>query len=734
MNSLVNLIKKPQSAEGTLMGKLEEVLSQSVSTMHELKPMMASMESLSESQVDALSTACENWESAYKRIASELSIEGLRETQIQAATAITAALSNIKSFMSTKVEVAAPANMDSLTTFVGMEGISDGFSTRAGMGSMSLEAYDEKEIRETVLNTVFYNMQVGRQNEFGEAFFPTVVIDNNNVGVEVKVRLIQVYDEIKHSVRGSVAEFEDRNIIKALVDGTILKNDGTRIFPIFRTGQNEDAFVPSTFIAHRVIKHEGEDIDTAPLAIGKTIDILGLSQTDALLANGTMDMTDTVDPAFSLDAIYLQIDDKSPSTKTDKIRIPVRQLAGSNFVMSVQDMHRLERLTFNTDGIMLNKQTKDVANSALQALAGIATDDLIVFIGVSMYGELNTRDGKLVVHAPEVRLFRVIDGATGQDIALTDSRVTPIATAIKTAKVVGYDVYGFRTNLNRRQRGQLLDNNYYRQIWAVPLRAPITVLHPVSAGDQNDNSDLASLVSATFIRTSNEAVRTLVQTADMLKAHVDNRIARPVSKHTHASALFGVSRFLIDPTFYEREVDIATSVNSLTSFEQAQDVAACLVNHIRDVAYHLYRDSNYQAAIDAQVTGMSGNPTVIVGTDPMTARYLMINGENRLVGPDFKYHVVRSVDNLVMNKIFIAFGYPEQTNGVLNPMHFGNMLWSPEMVLKMPMTINGQVSRELTVQPRFRHIVNVPVMGVLHVKNLPVSLINKTILWQTQKP
>ena len=169
-------------------------------------------------------------------------------------------------------------------------------------------------------------------------------------------------------------------------------------------------------------------------------------------------------------------------------------------------------------------------------------------------------------------------------------------------------------------------------------------------------------------------------------------------------------------------------MNSLTSFEQAQDVAACLVNHIRDVAYHLYRDSNYQAAIDAQVTGMSGNPTVIVGTDPMTARYLMINGENRLVGPDFKYHVVRSVDNLVMNKIFIAFGYPEQTNGVLNPMHFGNMLWSPEMVLKMPMIINGQVSRELTVQPRFRHIVNVPVMGVLHVKNLPVSLINKIVL------
>ena len=54
MNSLVNLIKKPQSAESTLMGKLEEVLSQSVSTMHELKPMMASMESLSESQVDAI--------------------------------------------------------------------------------------------------------------------------------------------------------------------------------------------------------------------------------------------------------------------------------------------------------------------------------------------------------------------------------------------------------------------------------------------------------------------------------------------------------------------------------------------------------------------------------------------------------------------------------------------------------------------------------------------------------
>lgn len=731
MPSLISLIAKRQAPEDQFRAAIDTMVGNSALTSRELSPIVASMESLTETQRDQISDACTGWDADIRRICNEfanngLGLESVSDAQVNASVAIMALLSNPKALAKNKITTQAPQNLPTNTTFVGMEGISDGFEARSQ--ALAMEAYDESAIREMVVNSVFYNMQAARQDEFGEAYFPTVVIDNNTAGVETKIRLIQVYDEIKHAVTGAAAEFEDRNIIKALVDGTILKNDGTRIFPVFRTGQNDASFVPAAYMAPRVIINEGESITTAPLAIGKRVDILGLSQTDALLANGTMDMTDTVDPSFSLDYIYLQVHEGPTKAKTDKIRIPVRALAGSNFVTAVQDMHRLERLTFVTNGIMLNKDTKDVANAALTALADIAGSDLIVFIGVSMFGELNTRDGSLNVYAPEVRLFRVVDGATGQDLALTDARVTPIKAALETAKVVGYDVYGFRTNLNRRQRGQLLDINYYRQIWTVPMRSPMTIVHPLRTGEENVNDDLAALVSGTHIRASNEAVRTLIQTADMIKTHVDGRVARPVSKHTHSSALFGVSRFLVDPAYIERTVDVQASVNSLTSFEQAKDIAALLVNHIRDIASRLYRDSNFQAVIDSGVTGVTGQPTVIIGTDPLTSRYLFIDGENRLTGMDFPFKLVRTPNMAVMNKIFIAFGYPDQNQGTINPMHCGNMLWSPEMVIRADISLNGQISKELTVQPRMRHIWNMPIIGLIHVRNLPEAAVNKIVL------
>lgn len=157
---------------------------------------------------------------------------------------------------------------------------------------------------------------------------------------------------------------------------------------------------------------------------------------------------------------------------------------------------------------------------------------------------------------------------------------------------------------------------------------PITVLKPVNADAQSDNSDLAALVSATFVRTSNEAVRTLVQTAGMLKEY-RRRIAHPGnSLEVKAPELFGVARFLIEPTFIGENLDVMAQINSIQSHEKAKDVGAVLVQKIRDIAYRLYRDSGFQAVVDTQAAGVEGNPVVMIGTDPMTARYLMIDGEN----------------------------------------------------------------------------------------------------------
>ena len=702
------------------LGEVEKLINEQKSEMRSVGEFIG-LESLTEAQSNELATAVENWSSSFQRITQSLSMEHVQPSQIEGAAAIMAGLSDVKGFLRTPVVTTGVGNAN--TTFVGVEGMADGMSNRLP----AFEAYDEKDNRNAVAYSVVYNMVAGRQNEFGEAFFPTVTVTNDNVGVQVSIRLIQVYNDFKRETDGALADYRKKNIVKAMIDNTILKNDMTRIFPVFRAGVNEDKFVDTATIPSYVVDNEGESIETAPLKIGESFDLLALSQTDTLIANGLMDATDSIDPAVELDNIYVTF-------AADKYRLKVRGLAGANFVYGPQDNYRLQRLNFRTTGIMVNKDLKQIDGSDPADLADIVTNDLVVYIGVDMFGDINVEKGDTIVHAPKIYVARVVDTATGLDVPLDAAPADAIVAKFADAKIVGYDVWAYRTNLNRRQRGQLLDVTYYNQIWAVPLRSPITMLRPVNADSQSDNSDLAALVSATFVRTSNEAVRTLTQTADMLKSYIDGRVARPVTEEDNMPSLFGVARFLIDPTFIGEDLDVNAEINSITSHERSKDVCSVLVQKIRDVAYRLYRDSGFQAVVETQAAGIEGNPTVIVGTDPMTARYLMIDGENRMVGPDFEYKVVTTPDISVMNKIYIALGYPGSNQNQLNPLHFGNMLWSPELVLTLPIARGGQISKELTVQPRFRHIVNVPVLGVLNVTNLPEAATKNIVLQNHPNP
>ena len=70
-------------------------------------------------------------------------------------------------------------------------------------------------------------------------------------------------------------------------------------------------------------------------------------------------------------------------------------------------------------------------------------------------------------------------------------------------------------------------------------------------------------------------------------------------------------------------------------------------------------------------------------------------------------------------KIIMSFGvFDSGMDGVPNPMHFGNMAWKPELTLVLPLHRNGANSKELTVQPSFLHITNLPIMSSLVVNGI----------------
>lgn len=674
-----------------------------------------SMEALTDENVNSLHTAVDQLQHSLENIATEMGIASTM-SNAQKESAVVAGLiaGDVKGFLQ------HPVTHQSISTesmsVVSLSGAADTYTKR----NLGVEAYDEKDNKNAVVYSIAYNMQAARQDEFGEAYFPTVVVSPDNVGYAVSVRLFNVFNDFHRNISGALDNYEKKNIIRAAIDHTILKNDMTKIVPVYRP-ESADKFVAPALVPSRTLLLEGEPIVTAPLVTGKKFSLLGLSQTDVLLANGLMDVTDSIDPAVVLASIYVKIGN-------DILKFNTQNLPLSAFSPASQGLARQMNLNFTSTSLLITKNTLQADGSPLVSLADVVTGDLMVRLSINVNGSVNVETADTIVQGFGVEVYTV-QSALGEQLALTAAPANDIVTALVGASVIGYDLTAYRTNLNRRQRGQLIDTTVFTQLYPVPLRGPLTAIRPMTSDGQTDSSDLAALIVATHIRTSNAAVGALLNAATLLNDYVDARDTAGVG-----ADIMGVGRLLVKPTFLKHNLNMLTEINSLTSHERATDMQAVLVNAIRDMTYRLYRDSGYKAASDAQGY-MGKTPTVIIGTDPVLSRYLMVDGDLRTLGGDFDVRIVTTIDDRMTGRISIAFGmFDGSSDNTPNALHFGNMAWKPELTIVLPISRGGQTSKELTVQPSFLHVVNCPVMGMIEVTNVPQVATAKIPLYTHEIP
>lgn len=709
--------KKSQAAQSGPIGHLIEDLRNHIDASHSVNPSVAktvlSLESATDSDKHALNSAADELATALESIAMNLGMTGEQQlTDAQKFAAVQAGIlaADYKGYMSKTNKLQFQTVSTEGMHVVMPSGIPDAMSER----SVSLEAYDERENRNAVLYSMAYNMQAARQDEFGETLFPTLNLAADQVGFGVVVNLMTVYDAIERKVTGEFQDFNKKNIIRAVADSTVLRKEQTRVVPVHR-GQAADKFVDPTDIAPRNVVLEGETIATAPLKFGQKLDLIGLSQTDTLIAGGVMDMTDTLDPAIRLQSVYLKTSyDDGTTVSTDILKINTLNLPLSEFTYSTQNNYRVQTLNFQTTSILLNKDTKNVDGSPLSVLDGIVTDDLIVRLEVQVSGTVNIETGETTLFGNIVGVHSV-KNAAGEFLPLDEAPAQAIVDAIASAKLIGYEVEAWRANANARQRGQLIDVTRYTQLYNVPLRSPIAKIQPINTDGQTEGADLQALITATRIRTSNEAVTALIQASQQLNEYVDDRDMTGVGPD-----VLGVGRFFIRPFYHKSDLDMATVVDSIKSHERAADIQAAIVNKVRDIAYRMYRDTEYKAAADALTGGIAPVPTVVIATDPVLARYLNVTGDLRTLGGEFNVRVVSTLDTRVSGKIFITFGvFDETRNTAPNPLNFGNMVWAPEFVLSANISRGNTISKELIVQPRFRFFVNLPALAELTVQNVP---------------
>ena len=649
-----------------------------------------------------LTNVYNNIETSIKTIAQEFNIaaEGF---QLEAATLSGMLATNPKQVLGSKLK---PVGNDAI---VMVAGVADGFAERP---QIATEAYDERDNRNAQLYSIIYNLLASRQDDFGETFFPTIVVNPNEVGVTLSAKLFYVFNDFKRSVTGSLANYARKSVIRAYADAEILKNELTRAIPVLRDGggqdDNTDKFVPVADVpAWNVAVGNSITVQTGAVKVDTKIDLIGISQTNELLNSGIMGPSDALDTYIKLEAVFVKFTD---GTNTDVVRIQVDEKPGSTFTYAPQGNYRRMLLAMDSDALVLDADTKDVTGAAPASLPELATHKARIQLSIS--GNVSLDKGDCLVSGGTMGLVALRNAG---DMLVGGATFNTLAGKVAAAEVIGYTITAFRANSNIRQRGQLLDSQVEYRVIPVPYRSPLSIIMPVVNATGDDNSALQTLITTTGIRVSNEAVSSLLRAQASLKSYSPVADANGDLPEINA---FG--HLYVKPIYFEDSVALPVTVDSLKSHEKIKDIRAALVEKIRYFANEMYRSSEYKAAA-AVLTGNTGfKPTILVGTDPVIYNYLMADGDLRTLGETFDVRVVSTLDHRVSGKIFLSFGvFDSARNTGINPLNFGNMLWSPELTVVMPVSRDGQVSKELIVAPRFLHNVNLPMMTVLNVSGLP---------------
>lgn len=685
----------------TLIGKVAQLTASRNMNDKHIGQLAIATESISEADAQQLTSVYNNFETTLRASVTDSGIAA-ESYQYEAA-----AMAGMMATDPISVMTARPRALPANSVVVANSAI-DSYSERA----FSMEAYDERENRNAQMNSIVYNLLASRQDEFGETLFPTIIASPNEVGVTIAMKLFYVFNDFKRSATGALANYNRKNLIRAYADTEILKNELTRVVPVVRTGgsdANTDKFVADTDVpGWAEALGMGVLVNTAPLKVDAKVDLIAISQTNELLQSGVMGPTDALDTFIKLEKLYAKVDDGAGNV--DVVELNVVDMPSSVFTYAPQGNSRRMMLNVDTDSLVLSDKTAKVGGGAFAVLTELATHKARVQLTLS--GSVVLDQGTCSVSRGQLSLVALRNNANQ---LVTGASFTDFADKVAKIEIIGYTLVAFRANSNLRQRGQLVDTQTEYRVIPVNFRSPLSILAPTARDSSDDTAAIQTLITATGVRTSNEAVNAIVRAEQMLSNY-----AAVADASGTLPEMAAIGHYLVKPTFFSDSINLGATVDSLKSHERLKDIRAALVEKIRYYANEMVRASEYQAATAVMTGNTSGKPTVIVATDPVLKNYLTADGDLRTLGESFDVVVVSTLASPIAGKIYITFGVFDQArNTAINPLNFGNMLYTPELVLNLPISRDGQTSKELTVTPRFTHIVNLPVLTALTVTGLP---------------
>ncbi len=570
----------------------------------------------------------------------------------------------------------------------------------------SMEGFDSASANQFIAHSAYVNAMVAVQGGFEEAFFPIQIIPANGNGIDVSISVPKVYRAGLRSSAGTAYSIEKTNIIKGLVDSTVLENNVTKIVPNMTYASavmlaNASSGALTTWPQTSVLVNN-EAIDTNPLKLGTEIDLIGSSQYSAIV--NLQNETDTLDSVINVGSLMAAVTITDGTTPVvAKFKADVSSQKGSLLQRAAQDTDRLFITTFKAKLVLTPTYTPYGASGAETTVASyMATGGAAkIVMEVLISAQADTERGNMTVTAatPSFKYYDV-DGteltALAGTIAITN---TTTATGI-----IGYTPQARRTNSNFRSRGTIIDSTTvinYR--FPVPLQSPFISQNPIGG---QVNTSIEGLAHAERIRNNNNAVKALLALEEVLAA--DNGL--PVNSPAMAVELS------IQPTYVTHTVDLEGVVVSLASKDSVDNLRGAFTAAIRVVVDKMIQMSNYLAALEFFV-GNNNDYEVILVTDSRIYPWLMENGDSRTLGANTKFKITQSLNSSIKDKIYISLRRATR-DGQVSPLDFGFFAYTPALTHTVQVSRNNGTTQEIHTVPRNAYYTTLPILGVIEVENM----------------
>lgn len=581
---------------------------------------------------------------------------------------------------------------------------------------ISREAFDGMQTKNALYFSVAYNLLASRQDEFGEAFFPTIVIDPMQSGLVVENTFAVIMNEVTRSARNDKQKYNKIPLIKAMYDSELLTADKNKCIPVYK----EDHSLDDLFLADfkSINKDTGFDILTAPLKVGEKISLLGISQTESMLSKGEMDNTDALDRSIQLRRVYYTIKGKTgvghDQDATETFFFDAGAFAYNNFMAAPQGHSKDMILNFATTAMVIRPdEIKQANGSASEIFKDLNQPGIEIKLEVSLTGNANTEYGDITVYPNLIKIIE-IKNASGDVVPATDPIYTSVNDYIQKFEIIGYTVDAYRTNSNLRTMGHLLTIDRYKQEYQIKLRSGMNMMCPINneTGRENDIDYLNTQIQATQLRTSADAVTTLIKYAESLRSNISSGVAKELE-------VSGIGRYSVHPYYKNISLNLADYVDSLKSTERLDDVRAAILNKINDEVVQMDIISNYGAAHRVANNNIPTKKTIIIGTDPRIKHYLAGKEDRLVLSSDLDAVIVSTYNQDIAGKIFITYGvFNNDRSTVVNPLNFGNLVWAPTIATDVIRTIGGSTRRDLMTMPRYCHIVNLPILLEINLSDI----------------